>query len=48
MLYIVEARGGAVGRGNALQAKRSRVRFPTVSFRLLYGHGFDSASNINE
>jgi len=32
-IYIyIGARGGAVGWGTALQAGRSRVRFPTVSF----------------
>ena len=52
----LEARGGAVGWGTALQAGRSRIRFPMVSleffidiiFRLHYGPGVDSASNINE
>jgi hypothetical protein len=44
MLYIVEASGGAVEWDTALQAKRSRVRFPTASCRPHYGHGFDSAS----
>jgi len=50
------ARGGAVGWGTALQAGRSRVRFPMVSlefsltksFRPDYGSGVDSASNRNE
>jgi hypothetical protein len=31
LLYYVGTRGGAVGRGTALQAIRSRLRFPTVS-----------------
>ena len=41
--------GGAVGWGTALQAGRSRVRFPTVSLEFL-GEliGVDSASNRNE
>ena len=51
------ARGGAIGWGTALQAGRSRVRFPMVtfefvidikSFRSYYGPGVDSASNRNE
>jgi len=28
---LMGARGGAVGRGTALQAGRSRIRFPMVS-----------------
>jgi len=44
------ARGGGVVWGTALQAGRSRVRFPMVSlfFRPHYGPGVDSASNKNE
>jgi len=41
------ARGSAVGWGTALQAGRSRVRFPMVSLPQ-YGPGVDSASNRNE
>jgi hypothetical protein len=49
-------RGGAVGWGTALQAGRSRVRFPmvsldfslTYSFQPYHGPGFDSESNRNE
>jgi len=46
------ARGDAVAWGIALQAGRSRVRFPmvsmTYSFRPHYGPGIDSASGRNE
>ena len=51
------ARGGALGWGTAIQAGRSRVRFPMVSldffsltqsFRPHYGPGVDAASNRNE
>jgi len=50
------AHGGAVGGGTALQAGRSRVRFPMVSLEFFidiilpaaYGPGVDSASNKNE
>jgi hypothetical protein len=50
------ARGGAVGSGTALQAGKSRVRFPMVSldffidisFQPHYGPGVDWASNRNE
>jgi hypothetical protein len=46
------ARGGAVGWGTALQAGRSRVRFPVrslaYSFRPHCGPGVDSASNRNK
>jgi len=47
---LVGARGGAVGLGTALQAGRSRVRFPMVSreFRPQYDHGGHSACNRNE
>ena len=51
MICFYGAPGGAVGRGTALQAGRSRVRFPMVSltsFRPHYGPGVDSASNRNE
>ena len=43
-------RGGAVGWGTALQAGRSRVRYPMVSleFFIYYGPVVDSASNRNE
>jgi len=49
-------RGGAVGWGTALQAGRSRVRFPLVSLEFVidiilqphYGPGVDSAPNRNE
>ena len=49
-------RGGAVGWGTALQAGRSRVRFPLVSLEFVidiilqphYGPGVDSASIRNE
>jgi hypothetical protein len=41
------ARDFAVGGGTALQAVRSRFRFPMVSFRPHYGAEFDSASNRN-
>ena len=50
-------RGGSVGWGTALQARRSRVRFPTVSLGIFYWlnpsdrpvvPGVDSASNRNE
>jgi len=48
--------GGAVDWGTALQAGRSRVRFPMVSLDFFiaisfwphYGPGVDSASNRNE
>jgi hypothetical protein len=50
------ARGGAVGCGTAIQAGRSRVRFPMVSmeflltqsFRPQYGPWVESDPNINE
>jgi hypothetical protein len=51
------ARGGAVGRGTALQTGRSRVRFPMVSLEFfidiilpaaLWPTGVDSAPNRNE
>ena len=47
---VYGARGGAVGWGTALQAWRSRARFPMVSldFRPHYGPGVDSAFNRNE
>jgi ATP-dependent Zn protease len=52
LLYLEEARGGAFDQGTALQAGRSRVRFPMVSlkyfFRPHYGPGNRSASNRNE
>jgi hypothetical protein len=32
------ARGGAVGLGTALQAGRSRVRFPMVSLKIFHLH----------
>jgi len=47
-------RGGAVGWGTALPARRSRVRLPIgssgffIEFRPLYGTGVDSASNRYE
>ena len=52
----MRTRDGAVGCGTALQAERSRVRFPMChwnfsllySFRAQYGHGVDSAYNRNE
>jgi hypothetical protein len=34
-MHLAWARGGAVGCGTALQAGRSRVRFPTVSLEFL-------------
>jgi len=55
--YKDGTRGGAVGWGTALQAGRSRVRFPTVLLKFFinfilpgphYGPGVDSASNRNE
>jgi hypothetical protein len=58
MFYVIDccfvfgARGGAVGRGTALQTGRSQVRSPMVSltksFWPHYGLGVDSASNRNE
>jgi hypothetical protein len=42
LLQQREARGDAVGWGTALQAGRSRVRFP------MDGPGVDLASNKNE
>jgi hypothetical protein len=33
-IWILRAHGGAFGWGTALQAGRSRVPFPMVSFRL--------------
>jgi len=33
----VGARGDAVGRGTALQAGRSRVRFPMISLKFFIG-----------
>ena len=53
---LLGARGDTVGTGTALQAGRSRVRFPmchwnfslTYSFRLHYGPGVDSFSDRNE
>jgi hypothetical protein len=40
---------GAVGWGSALQAKRSRVRFPMVSeFFIDCGPGVDSRTDRNE
>ena len=46
----IGAPGGAVGWGTALQAGRSRVRFPMMSleFFIYYGHGVDPDSNRNE
>ena len=35
LLHVAGARGGAVGLGIALQAGRSRVRFPMVSLEFL-------------
>jgi len=32
--FMAEPRGGAVGRGTAVQAGRSRVRFPMVSLEI--------------
>jgi hypothetical protein len=51
--YIQEfrARGGAVGKGTALQAGGSRVRFPMDCHNPSAPHcgpGVDSASNKNE
>jgi hypothetical protein len=48
-----EVRGSALGSGTALQARRSRVRFPMVSLAffidiILPGPGVDSASNKDE
>jgi hypothetical protein len=34
--YTMGARGGAVGLGTALQARRSRVRFPIASLEFFY------------
>ena len=45
--HCTGARGSAVGWGTALQAGRSRVRFPMVSL-WPYGPWVDSASNRNE
>jgi len=51
------ARSGAVGWGTALQAGKSRVRFPTVSLKFFqwhnpsrphYGPGVDSTSDRNK
>jgi hypothetical protein len=51
-MYSLCSEGGAVGCGTALQAGRSRVRFPMVSLeffiRSYHGPGVDSASNRNE
>jgi len=49
-LLILGTRGGAVGWGTALQAGRSRVRFPMVSLDFFHWHGpgVDSAFNRNE
>ena len=54
--FFIKFLGGAFGSGTALQAGRSRVRFPMVSlefsltqsFRPHYGPGVDSMSNRNE
>ena len=53
-LFFLGPRGGA-GGGRALQAGRSRVRFPMVSLEFFidtirphYGPGADSASNKNK
>ena len=34
--FLLEARGGAVGLGTAIQAGRSRVRFPMVSLEIFH------------
>jgi hypothetical protein len=44
LVVTVGVRGGTVGSGTALQAGRSRVRFPMVSWKFF----IDSASNRNE
>jgi hypothetical protein len=53
IIHTFRTRGDAVGWDSALQAGRSRVRFPIVSFEFFidinlfrphYGPGFDSAS----
>ena len=48
--YSTFLRGDSVGWGTALQAGRSRVRFPMMSseFVIDYGPGVDSASNRSE
>ena len=54
--YMKAVRGDAVGLGTALQAGRSRVRFPLVSLAFFIDiilpaalwPGVDSASNRNE
>ena len=54
--FLINARGGAVGWGTALQAGRSRVRFPLVSLEFFneiillaaLWLGVDSSSNRNE
>ena len=57
IVVICGARGGPVGWGTALQAGRSRVRFPMVSLEYFidsflplphYGPWVDSASNRDE
>jgi hypothetical protein len=54
LLLLLGARGGAVGRGIALKAGRSRVRFPMVSLKffidimLTADSGVESSSNANE
>jgi len=53
---FIGARGDAVGRGIALQTRRSRVRFPTVSLEFFIDiilpaalwPGVDSVSNRNK
>jgi len=42
------ARCGAVVLDIALQAERSRVRFPVLSLLFIISPGIESASNINE
>jgi hypothetical protein len=37
LIYLGHAAGGAVGSGTALQAGRSRVRFPMVSMDCFIG-----------
>jgi hypothetical protein len=53
--FVCQARGAALAGGTALQAVKSRVGFPMVSFEFLtqsfrpeHGPGLDSASNRNE